>query len=236
MLRRMLEQADSVLFPLGISCLLCGEPSYGETVCEACRDALETARLQEPLCPRCGMELGEEGCAFCRERTLPVNGIRSAWRYQDAPMRLVTALKFRGIAAAAEIMAGEMAEAAASLALPPDTLVTWVTMPQKRKRERGIDHGFLLATSLGKALGLPVRQLLLRERRKREHSQRGLNAEERSRNLKGVFRGTGCEGHGVLLADDVFTTGNTIAECSQALLEAGCSGVWAITATRVVRG
>ncbi len=233
MLKKVLHVLDHVLYPEGIRCLLCGEPAYGETFCQACRESLDRDRMQEPLCPRCGSEMKGETCGFCAERQLPVMGIRSAWHYQDAAARLVAALKFRSLTRAAECMAEPMAEAAQKLNLPQNTVVTWVTMPQKRRRQRGIDHGRLIAEAVAGKTGLQVRQLLERKAGSSEYSQRGLNAEERRRNLKGGFVGKDCRDIPVLLVDDVFTTGSTISECAETLTAAGCSGVWALTATRV---
>ena len=43
-------------------------------------------------------------------------------------------------------------------------------------------------------------------------------------------------GRDVLLIDDVFTTGTTVAECARVLKRAGASRVWVATVARVVKG
>ena len=75
-------------------------------------------------------------------------------------------------------------------------------------------------------------------RRRRTPSQGKRNAEARRRNVAGAFalqRGRNVVGQGVLLVDDVFTTGATIEECAKVLLRAGAARVDALTLARTVR-
>ena len=114
--------------------------------------------------------------------------------------------------------------------LPPDTIVTSVAMPVKRIRQRGFDHGRVLAEMVAQRLDLPYKALLVRE--PGGHTQRGLGREQRLRNLSGRFTGVGQTGNPVLLIDDVLTTGATAAVCTRALLDAGSGPVRVIAAAR----
>lgn len=71
--------------------------------------------------------------------------------------------------------------------------------------------------------------------------QVGLSREERAKNIRGVFavdaEAVAAEellGARILLVDDVFTTGATIAECARVLKRAKCSEVMAVTVAREV--
>lgn len=208
--RRLAGMMDDLVFPRRVWCMTCEERSCGELLCPACRDRLEQLRL--------------------RDQT---GNVRSAYRYQDEVRELVHAFKFDSVDDAAQIFVSAMAEEAREMDLPPDTVVTWVTMPERRRRARGMDHGRMLAEQLAAELGLPSRQLLVR--RSRALPQHTLNAVQRRTNLTGVFGAAGCVEHPVLIVDDVYTTGATMQVCSDVLRNAGAPQVYGLTATMVRR-
>ena len=228
-LRRLDRAALEVLYPTGLTCLLCGEPSRGETLCADCARSLAEERLTGPVCPRCGHPLREDVCAFCGE-DFPAHGMRAVWRHAGAARTLVHRLKYEGLTEAVPILSRGMAEAAEKLPLPKDTVVTWVTMPAKRLRERGVDHGRCLAEATAKRLGYEARPLLLRVRE--PETQQGLNRASRMTNLKGSFRAQDAQGLTVLLCDDVTTTGATALLCAACLKAGGAAAVWIVTATQ----
>ena len=207
-LRRLAGVLDELLFPERIWCMTCEERSCGELLCASCREKVSRLRLQEQTAD-----------------------VRSAFEYQDEVRELIHAYKFSAVDSAAQILVAAMAEVAREMCLPPDTVVTWVTMPERRRRARGMDHGRLLAELLAAGLGLPVRQLLVRTGRAR--TQHTLNAAQRRTNLRSVFAATGPIMHPVLIVDDVYTTGATMQICSDVLRDAGASRVYGLTAARV---
>lgn len=208
--RHAWRTVKDVIWPTHLGCLLCEELADDGHLCQSCRSALEQMRVP------------------------PLNAqVRSAYRYGGPSGRLVKMLKDKAYAEAAELLAETMAEEAMQMDLPEDTVLTWVSMPSKRRRERGIDHGNVLCSRLGELLDLPVRPLLVRKKQVR--TQRGLNRAQRLTNLKGVFD---CPEHvdtPVLLIDDVLTTGATISACTNALQRAGAPAVYVVTATRVIQ-
>ena len=104
-------------------------------------------------------------------------------------------------------------------------------MPRRRKLVRGIDHGQRLAEEVAKRLGLRAECLLRRV--KRVHTQRGLNAQQRQENRRGVFSAVRPIASAVIIVDAVLTTGATMRACSEALTAAGANSVFVVTATRV---
>ena len=65
-------------------------------------------------------------------------------------------------------------------------------------------------------------------------SQHGLDREERAENVKDSFQikaGVICPKN-LLLVDDIWMSGATIKECSEALTRSGAENVWAFTLAR----
>lgn len=195
------------LFPERVVCVACGRPSRGELLCASCEKELENARL---------------------------DGVRlhAAYRYEGVAKKLVHRLKFDNVTAAATVLARAMALDAVQLHLPPDTVVTWVTMPENRRRIRGIDHGQVLARAVALRLGLECRRLLIRSEKHSLRTQRGASRTKRLQNLQGLFTAEENLPRHVLLVDDVTTTGATMQTCTQCLCRGGAR-VTGLTATRV---
>lgn len=214
-LKRLLALIQETLWPRRTLCLCCMRPSRGEHLCRRCQEHLETLRIREPARDSWGLAV-----------------MRSVWQYKDESRTLIHALKYQGVADAAQVLAEGMAELAGTLSLPPETIVTWPTMPARRTLERGIDHGRLLAGAVGERLNLPVKQLLIRSNKLAAKPQAGMTRAQRLQRLKGAFS---CEDElsgPVLLVDDVLTTGSTATVCAECLLRAGASAVIVVTAAR----
>ena len=204
-----------LVYPEGALCCACGRMSDGEALCPACREALRN-----------------DGFTFAWDREEISPGLE-AWGlrpHRGIHRTLVLRLKHNTEARAAGLLADLVLPLPEGFSLPPETVVTWVTMPASRLRERAIDHGELLARGVAERLGLPCRQLLLR-RDTRGKPQARLSAGERVRNLQDVFGTAGPIDFPVLLVDDVRTTGTTIARCAEALKAAGATRVTALTMT-----
>ena len=210
-MKRLHFLLTEVLWPRKLICLCCAENSGGEFLCADCARELDALRI-------------DPADRF-------VDGACSIWRYSGCVSRLIISLKLKCLADAAHVLADGMAEAVSDLCLPADTVLTWVSMPQRRLRVRGIDHGRILCEAVAQRCGLPARQLL--RRTKRVHTQRGLNRAQRMSNLAGSIEAIGPLNRPVLLIDDVLTTGATASVCTQALKRAGATDVYVLTAARV---
>lgn len=98
-------------------------------------------------------------------------------------------------------------------------LVVPVPLHWTRRRQRGYNQAAVIAREVARALGAPCAERLLR-RVRRTRSQAHLAGEAKAANVEGAFalraRRPPAAGH-ILLVDDVFTTGATLAACHRAL-------------------
>lgn len=195
------------VYPERVTCVVCARPSQGEFLCPKCTEELEKLRLE-----------GE------REH--------ASYRYDGVAKKLIHRLKFDNVTAAAAVLARAMGLDAMKMHLAPDTVVTWVTMPEKRRRIRGIDHGQVLAQAVALRLGLPAKRLLIRSGQHPLRTQRGSSKARRLRNLVGMFTAGDHLPKYILLVDDVTTTGATMETCCGELRRAGAHVIY-LTATKV---
>jgi ComF family protein len=107
-------------------------------------------------------------------------------------------------------------------------LVIPVPLHRSRERQRGFNQAELIASRLGR----PMSVHLVR-RRKNTPSQTGLTRNQRVRNLASAFEVRGEVRGGVILVDDVYTTGSTVSELARALKRAGAERVEVLTVARV---
>jgi ComF family protein len=110
-----------------------------------------------------------------------------------------------------------------------------VPLHRKRLRQRGFNQAELLARVISKYFEKPVVSAL--ERVKNTRAQFDLPREERFKNIAGAFKVSDPKAvfnRRVLLLDDIYTTGSTIAECARALRIAGARRVEILTLSRAV--
>jgi predicted amidophosphoribosyltransferase len=146
--------------------------------------------------------------------------------YVDAAREIVARVKYRNARAAVAWLAEGMAALVDPAALD---VVTWVPTTTARRRQRGFDHGRLLARAVARRVGLPCRSLL---RRRPGPPQTGRALAERRRGPQVAARGIRAAGLRVLLVDDVLTSGATLTAAARALRNSGVAGVHAVTAAR----
>ena len=230
-----------ILFPP--LCHICKTfiPDAGDIhLCAGCREKL--IPLDSPLCPVCGVPFATENginhlCGPCLSHPPAYTAARAALVFIGPVQDLVHRFKYGhkvhlcrplGLLTAGHL-AGFAAHVAADLVIP-------VPLHKKRLRWRGYNQAVLLGGILAKQWRLPLLRHNLRRVRWTE-PQVNLAATERAENVRGAFAVTDKDavvGKRVILVDDVFTTGSTVAECAKTLKCAGAEAVFVVTAARVV--
>lgn len=228
-------------------CVLCQYPALRADWAPLCRRCGESIRLPPPdeVCLFCGDSTGEApgtpACRLCGSCQTPRSGFdlaRAAGEYRDPLRALIQAFKFRGLRRLCSPLGDWMAEAFLDAApgWRPDWVVA-IPLHPRRRRERGFDQTELLARTVARRLGLPLRRVL--RRRRHTTPQSGLHVDDRRRNVRNAFCALPRFGNAakrVLLIDDVLTTGTTAAEAAQALKNAGAArSVFVLTAARAPR-
>ncbi len=212
-----------LLFPR--RCVSCGR--IGKYICSRCFPKIKF--IQHQLCPVCAKP-AVDGIThpYCRGK-YRMDGMFAACHYQGVVKQAIHLLKYR-----------QVSDLVAELSLllvtnypktiPKLDLLIPVPLHFRREKERGFNQSFLLAKSLGKRLGVPVNNHLLKRIRYTK-PQADLKREKRLDNIKNVFI---CKENGILrgktigLVDDVATTFATINECCRVLKQSGVKAVWGI--------
>ncbi|MBI4200868.1 MAG: ComF family protein [Chloroflexi bacterium] len=154
---------------------------------------------------------------------------------EGAVRAAVHALKYQNLRALAPTLGQLLGSHILEIALPAD-LVVPVALHTKRQRSRGYNQSLLLAQEAGRVAGLPVAEGALRRIRHTPAQAQRARQEERWANVADAFEAeVGCvKDRGILLIDDVCTTGATLEACSLALKQAGASRVWGVALAREV--
>lgn len=110
-------------------------------------------------------------------------------------------------------------------------IILYVPMFKKQEHKRGYNQTYLIAKEIGKNLEIPTEKNNL-IKIKNTKKQSTLTKEERKTNVKNAFEIRKPErilNKKVILFDDIFTTGNTVNECSRIIKEAGAKEIVVLT-------
>jgi ComF family protein len=170
------------------------------------------------------------------QHPVPWQRARAAMRYEGAAAKLVQLLKYGDRHEVVPLMAGAMLRAGGDVLCDADMIIP-VPLHPRRLWMRRFNQAALLAHAVGARAGKPVAVDVLR-RRKSTPPQVGLRREQRARNMAGAFvvppskRGV-LTGRRVVLIDDVYTSGATLAAATRALRRAGAHEVDVLVFARV---
>jgi ComF family protein len=220
------DRALDLVFPP--RCVSCN--AFGAFICGRCR--AEMVLADGARCETCWMPVDRRAaCRRCWAHRPRLTGVRSVYVYDGAARDAILALKFRGVSAVAPAMGRAMAEILADWA-PPVTSIVPVPLTGRRKRLRGYNQSELLAKEVSRLTGVPVNRNAL-TRRLQKSAQARSSGEARWQNVADAFRsGKDIPADGLLLIDDVITTGATLNACARVLLNEGAGPVFALTFAR----
>lgn len=235
---------DLVLPP---RCLSCGAQTGSPGLCPPCWRGLSF--IDGAQCAACGLPfdlpIGAGNlCGPCLARPPAFERARAALVYDEASAALILPLKHGDRLDGAPIYGAWMARAGARLIAEAE-VITAVPLHRWRLLRRRYNQAAVLALAIAtdraaRGLGAPQVVPDLIRRVRATPSQAGLDASARRANLRGAFaphpgRRAQIAGRGVLVIDDVMTTGATAEAMARALKGAGASAVDILALAQVAR-
>lgn len=142
-----------------------------------------------------------------------LDGVITLFSYEGVGAELVCRLKYANHRDAVALFGQTLA----ALVPPGVDVVTWVPTTTARRRARSFDQAELIARAVGAALNAPTAGLL---RRVDDRPQTGRSGVDRGAGLHLSMSGTQRCPPGVLLVDDVRTTGASLSSAA-VILRAG---------------
>ncbi|MEK7579580.1 MAG: ComF family protein [Patescibacteria group bacterium] len=240
------DYALELLFPL--KCAACRKETESKKknklICTDCLKLLSPSL--DFYCPLCEAKTADGALCFsCRliisntETKFYLDRLFHPYSYKDpAIQRVIKAFKYQFIQGLEEplgrLMSRYLGKINGKLDLN-DYLVIPVPLHRRKYNQRGYNQSELIASKISQFLNLEMAADSL-VKSKATKDQAKLKESERLKNLKNAYACSKpwlVSGKKVLLIDDVYTTGSTMAECAKVLKEAGASE---ITGLAIARG
>ncbi|MCD5410742.1 MAG: ComF family protein [Clostridiales bacterium] len=218
-----LNEFLEMIYPSNIKCVCCEgelENKIAFNICEYCQSKIEFKPVWSSL-------------YIEREYSQNYTEVLTVTEYNKVIRRLIYKFKYNSQTYIAREMASIMANFLEGENLSFDVIIP-VPLFVAKKRKRGFNQAELLAKYLGEHIKVR-HDINVLGRIKETETMHMLTKEQRRENVKGVFSvedPTQIPLKNILLVDDIYTTGATIKECSEVLLNAGASKVTAVAFAR----
>jgi len=211
-----------IIFPR--DCALCGKPAQ-LGVCKECESNL--AEFDHAYCPVCERALLPKEPFCTQHRDYPLSFVRPLAPFDEMYRELIHAVKYSNGVDVAKFLGVKIGELISSEPIfdEYDVLVP-VPLHRNRLLDRGYNQAEIIAVEAAKVCGKKVIKCVVRTRE--TLSQTKLSAVYRKINVKGAFkvvRSSAIRGKGVMIVDDVVTTGATSSEVAKVLKYAGATRV-----------
>ena len=217
----------NIIYPPRCICCDCLMDFRSEIcICDTCRGKLPEIGKHCEICSYpIDIVFGEEICPVCRAHGRTFRACTSGFKYKGGIREAILGLKFKNridyASTMAQIMVGQLVKRYGEKF--PFELVTAVPISRIRLKERSYNQAELIAREISRILKIPHNfKAIARPHDKIRQSR--LTAKQRRQNIKGSFEVRNPEifsNKGILLVDDVATTGATLDETSKVLLKSG---------------
>ena len=204
----------------------------GKLVCNDCKDRFR--HIKDPYCLKCGKQLTDTeriNCGFCEKTAIPFEEGRAVFLYDDNMRKSIYRFKYNQRKEYAKYYAYEMYK---SLYKKIDQWKPEVIIPiplhKSKLRKRGYNQAYLIAKELSILTKIPVNNRIL-IRTKKTEKQKNLGASMRGSNLKNAFKMSqdGVQYLSAMLIDDIYTSGSTMVNATNALKMGGVKNVYCIS-------
>ena len=240
LIKKIIDKALDFIYPP--RCMVCLEIiplTETKWLCRLCKDLVKP--IENPTCIKCGAPVENDNQRICvgcmgNKRDFYLQKNFALFVYDDIIRRLIHNFKFANhpeIARGIGIFIKEKKNA--SIFEDVDYL-TYIPLHRKRQAKRGYNQALLIAREISGLTGIPIAPMLKRKRDTKAQSL--LNYAARVNNVKDAFEVCGNAGIAtktIMLIDDIYTTGNTLNACAQALLKKGAKNVVSFTVAVAVK-
>ncbi len=204
-------------------CIFCDTLSKRDIdLCATCEDGLPVLKN---YCVRCAEPLpkGQDTCGFCLNISPAIIKTIALFSYQPPINRLLTNIKFGnnliGARVLGELLANRLVVEYKNKTMPE--VIIPVPLHPDRLHERGYNQALELVKPAAKRLQIPIDRFMVK-RVKNTLAQAMLSAKERTQNIKQAFYvSPELRYQYVAVVDDVITTGNTVNELCNSLVNNG---------------
>ncbi len=225
-LSRFFSDLEKFVFPP--FCPICdNELKRTDIICQRCFDKIYFVSRKK--CKFCGKPLKSgKICGNCRKKNPYFDFVISCGSYVPPFSDIIKIYKYRNRPSLSTRLARKLYSNYSSRSdVRNIEHLTWVPMKRTEKRERGYNQSQLLAEEFSKISSLRSINLLCKTAN--IPSQTTLPYEKRLINVKDAYEirektlksFKGNPENGIILIDDVLTTGSTLNECAMKLKEAG---------------
>jgi len=227
----------TLLFPP--ACILCRQTIIDAAFAgdaELCAGCYQKQPLNRICCKRCALPLAYDTdeaalCGRCIRQLPEYHYARSLFLYEGDIVALIHQLKFSEKISYARSI-GEMLSPLLDADDLPDCFLP-VPLHVSRLRQRGFNQSIEITRVLASKTAIPI-EIDAVERQRRTAPQTDLDARQRQKNVRGVFRVSSqvlLYKH-VLIIDDVMTTGATVNELARVLKKHGVERVGVLCIAR----
>lgn len=223
-------------------CLLCNQRLGEQLLCDGCELDLPWLN-QHGVCQQCAIPLSTDSrfCGHCLHKPPAFSRAFIPFLYDHPLDYLISNFKYRHNLtcgkALASLLVPFLENAYQESGCEWPSLVLPVPLHWRRRWLRGFNQSSLLAHALTTPLAVQCMDNSC-QRRRSTPSQKGLNRQQRQKNLRGVFTlqpaaAEAIQGQCIAILDDVVTTTATARELAQLLLNNGAREVhlWAVART-----
>jgi len=246
MIEYITEGLLNLVFPL--DCKICEKPireSKGYSICEDCFKTIEL--IEQPYCMKCGKPLiptdffkqnREILCLDCKIKKYSFEFSRSTGIYDKVLRKCIHLFKYYGEKKLAKPLGKLMIDYLLENNEFENKFDLIIPIPLHKNdlKKRGFNQSALLGKVIGNYFSIPIGESILKKK-KLIPFQVNLSKKEREKNILNAFsveKPEEIKGKNVLILDDVFTTGSTVAECAKELKKARANKIYVLTLARSV--
>ncbi len=235
--QRWARGAAEVMFPPQCHCCRRTGTGISGGLCRLCFQ--KVPYIDGPLCSVCGRNFVSSQptthlCGECLRRPPPYSRASAVTYYEEPVRTLLHRLKYRYDTTAV----GPLLKIARSFDISPfescDIIVP-VPLYRHRLQDRGMNQALVLARLLFADTRSRIMPGIL-VKKQQTPSQTACDAAGRRKNLRGAFAlidRLSIRDKKICLVDDIYTTGTTVAECAQTMMQVNAAEIVVLTFARV---